>query len=268
MNKFKISQIQFQAKDTPNLNAQLLKKYFIKTKKFNPDLICTPECSNIITNDKKYLFNHSTFQKDCPLIFEAKEFAKLHSVNIHLGSLLLKIEGKKKLVNRSLLIDREGKIKASYDKIHLFDVDIDKVETHRESNSFLKGTKMVISSISGVKIGFTICYDLRFPLLYRQLANKGAQIILIPAAFTVPTGKAHWETLIRARAIENSVFISATNMCGVHHSSRKTYGHSIFCDPWGKIVNKCSTKPKILNTIINLDMIDKVRKKIPSIFNS
>ena len=96
MNKFKISQIQFQAAYTPNLNAQLLKKYFLKTKIFKPDLICTPECSNIITNDKKYLFNQSTFQKDCPLIFEAKEFAKLHSVNIHLGSLLLKIEGKKK----------------------------------------------------------------------------------------------------------------------------------------------------------------------------
>jgi len=268
MNKFKISQIQFQAADTPNLNAQLLYKYFLKTKKFKPDLICTPECSNIITNDKKYLFNHSTFQKDCPLIFEAKEFAKLHSVNIHLGSLLLKIEGKKKLVNRSILIDRKGKIKASYDKIHLFDVDIDKIETHRESHSFLKGKKLVISSISGVKIGFTICYDLRFPLLYRQLAKKGAQIILIPAAFTVPTGKAHWETLIRARAIENSVFISATNMCGIHHSDRKTFGHSILCDPWGKILKKCSTKPKILNTIINLDMIEKVRKKIPSIYNS
>ena len=268
MNKFKISQIQFQAADTPNLNAQLLKKYFLKTKIFKPDLICTPECSNIITNDKKYLYNHSTFQKDCPLIFEAKEFAKLHGVNIHLGSLLLKIIGKKKLVNRSLLIGRQGKIIASYDKIHLFDVNIDKIETHRESNSFVKGSKMVISSISGVKIGFTICYDLRFPLLYRQLAKKGAQIILIPAAFTVPTGIAHWETLIRARAIENSVFISATNMCGIHHSGRKTYGHSIFCDPWGKIVNKCSTKPKILNTIINLDMIENVRKKIPSIYNS
>ena len=101
MNKFKISQIQFQAKDTPNLNAQLLKKYFIKTKKFNPDLICTPECSNIITNDKKYLFNHSTFQKDCPLIFEAKEFAKLHSVNIHLGSLLLKISYSTRLPHKN-----------------------------------------------------------------------------------------------------------------------------------------------------------------------
>lgn len=268
MKKFKISQIQFQATDTPYLNAQLLKKYFLKTKIFKPDLICTPECSNIITNDKKYLFNHSTLQKDCPLICEAKEFAQLNSVNIHLGSLLLKIEGKKKLVNRSILIDREGKIKASYDKIHLFDVDIDKVETHRESHSFLKGKKSVISSISGVKIGFTICYDLRFPFLYRKLAKRGAQIILIPAAFTVPTGKAHWETLVRARAIENSVFISATNMCGIHHSGRKTYGHSIFCDPWGKILNKCFSKPKILNTIVNLDKIEKVRKRIPSIYNS
>jgi len=268
MNKFKISQIQFQAADKPNLNAKLLKKYFLKTKIFKPDLICTPECSNIITNDKKYLFHHSTFQKDCPLIFEAKEYAKLHSVNIHLGSLLLKIEGKKKLVNRSILIDTEGKIQTSYDKIHLFDVNIDKDETHRESDSFFKGKKIILSSISGVKIGFTICYDLRFPLLYRELAKRGAQIILIPSAFTIPTGKAHWEVLIRARAIENSVFIAATNMCGIHHSGRKTYGYSIFCDPWGKILNKCSTKPKILNTIVNLDKIEKIRKKIPSIYNS
>ena len=145
MNKFKISQIQFQAGDTPNLNAQLIKKYFIKTKKFKPDLICTPECSNIITNDKKYLFNQSTFQKDCPLIFEAKEFAKLHRVNIHLGSLLLKIEGKKKLVNRSLLIDRKGKIKASYDKIHLFDVDIDKVADMAIATKYRNNGQVCIS---------------------------------------------------------------------------------------------------------------------------
>ena len=124
-----------------------------------------------------------------------------------------------------------------------------------------------MSKVDGVNIGLTICYDLRFPNLYRQLAKKGAQIILVPAAFTVPTGKAHWETLIRARSIENSVFIVATNMCGKHHSGRKTFGHSILFDPWGRTKNKCFTKQKILNTTIDLNEIVKVRSKLPSIYN-
>ena len=267
MKKFKISQIQFQAKSTPELNAKLLKKYFFKTRGFNPDLICTPECSNIITNDKKHLFKYSTYQKDCPLIYESKKFAKLYNVNIHLGSLLLKIPGKNKLVNRSLVINHEGKIKASYDKIHLFDVNINKVESHRESDSFIKGNKLVLCSITGVKIGLTICYDLRFPLLYRQLAQKGAQIILIPSAFTVPTGKAHWEIMVRSRAIENSLFVIATNMCGTHHSNRKTYGHSLLVNPWGEIVTRAKSEPSILKTEINLKEVGEARSKIPSIFH-
>ena len=133
--------------------------------------------------------------------------------------------------------------------------------------SFIKGDKIVMSKVDGINIGLTICYDLRFPNLYRQLAKIGAQIILIPAAFTVPTGKVHWETLIRARAIENSVFIVATNMCGTHHSGRKTYGHSILFDPWGRMENKCVSKPKILNTAIDLNEISRVRLKLPSIYN-
>ena len=117
----------------------------------------------------------------------------------------MKIKKNKKLANRSILINKEGKIQSIYNKIHLFDVDISSRETHRESHSFIRGNRIIMNKVDGVNIGLTICYDLRFPNLYRQLAKKGAQIILIPAAFTVPTGKAHWETLIRARAIENSV---------------------------------------------------------------
>tara|TARA_Y100000590_G_scaffold470546_1_gene666212 strand:- start:5772 stop:6575 length:804 start_codon:yes stop_codon:yes gene_type:complete len=267
MNSFKISQIQFQAEATPDLNAQLLKKYFYKTRKFNPDLICTPECSNIITSDRNHLIKYSTLQKNCPIIFEAKKFANQYRTNIHLGSLLLKVAGRKKLVNRSILINKNGKVQNYYDKIHLFDVNIDKVETHRESSTFIKGKKIVITTIAGIKIGFTICYDLRFPNLYRKLAKKGAHIILIPAAFTVPTGKAHWETLVRSRAIENSVFVIATNMCGTHHNNRKTYGYSYVFDPWGNKLNKSLSKPKILNTVIDLDNINKFRSKIPSILS-
>ena len=266
MNKFKISQIQFQAKPSPQENAVLLESFFIKAQKYKPDLICTPECSNLITNDRKHLFSYATYQADCPVINKAKIFAKKNKVNINLGSLLLKVKNSKKLVNRSILINAGGKIQSSYDKIHLFDVNISPSENHKESQSFVKGKELIISKINGVKIGLTICYDLRFPDLYRQLAKKGAKIILIPSAFTVPTGKAHWETLVRARSIENSIFVIATNMCGNHHTNRKTYGHSILCDPWGNIKNKALSRSKILNTSIDLNQITRVRLKIPSIY--
>ena len=130
-----------------------------------------------------------------------------------------------------------------------------------------KGKEIVSTKINGIKIGFSICYDLRFPNLYRTLAKNGVQIILIPSAFTVPTGKAHWEILVKARAIENSTFVIATNMCGTHHSGRKTYGYSLLCNPWGKIINKAYAKPKILNSTIDLQEIAQVRSKLPSIYH-
>ena len=265
MKKFKISQIQFQAKDTPIENANLLDKLFQKTSNFKPDLICTPECSNIITHDKSYLFKNVTYQSNCPILKKAKIYAKKKKVFINIGSLLLKVKGQKKLVNRSILINNSGRIQSVYNKIHLFDVNIDKTETHRESHSFFKGRKKVLTQIKGVKIGMTICYDLRFPNLYRQLAKRDCSIILVPSAFTRPTGKDHWEVLNRSRAIENNVFIVATGMCGNHHMKRKTYGYSLIADPWGNIVNGAKNKPSILNSIINISYVKKIRKKIPSL---
>ena len=149
----------------------------------------------------------------------------------------------------------------------MFDVNISSRETHRESHFFIKGKSKILSKIKNVKIGFTICYDLRFPDLYRYLAKKGAEIILIPAAFTVPTGQAHWNTLVRARAIENSVYVVATNMCCSHHSGRKTYCNSIIFNPWGIKLNYASSKTKIINTSIDLKEINRVRKRVPSIYN-
>ena len=252
MKNFKISQIQFQAKSTPMENCNQLEILFKKSIKYNPDLICTPECSNIITNNKKYLFKITNYQNDCPILDMTKKFAKKNKVYINIGSLLLKRKNKQKLVNRSFLIDDNGQIKSYYDKVHMFDVKINQKETHKESDSFESGKKTTLTLIKKIKFGFSICYDIRFPYLYRKLAKKGADVILMPAAFTVPTGKAHWEILIRARAIENNVFLIATNMCGTHHTNRKTYGHSLLVDPWGKIINKASAKPTILNTKIRL----------------
>ena len=265
MKIFKISQIQFEAKSTPKENSSLLEHYFSKSQKFKPDLICTPECSNIITNDKEHLRNYSNYQSECPIIKMTKNFSKKNNVNINLGSLLLKLKGQKKMLNRSFLINNNGRIQSMYDKIHLFDVNIDSKETHRESYFFNAGKKIVTTNVNGVSIGLSICYDLRFPNLYRKLAKKGVQIILIPAAFTIPSGKAHWKTLVRARSIENSLFVVATNMCGTHHSKRKTFGHSLLFNPWGDLKNRCFSKPKILNTIINLKEISEARSRIPSV---
>ncbi len=267
MKKLKISQIQFVAKPTPQENCNQLEELYKNCLKFKPDLICTPECSNIITNDKKHLFKYANYQKDCPILDMTKKFAKINKVNINIGSLLLKKKNKKKLVNRSFLVDEVGNIKSFYDKMHMFDVKINKKETHKESDSFFAGKKIKLIKINNITFGFSICYDLRFPNLFRQLAKQGANIILMPAAFTVPTGKDHWEILVRARAIENGCFLIATNMCGTHHTNRKTYGHSVIVNPWGKIINKAFTKQTILNSIINLDEVYLARLKIPSLYN-
>ena len=265
MNKLKISQVQFQASHIPTLNTEILEKSFNNILKFKPHLICTPECSNIITNDKNYLISNAPYQNTCPVLKMAKNFAKKNKVTINLGSLLLKVKNQRKLVNRSYFINNNGVIEKTYDKIHMFDVKINKKEKHQESSLFQAGTETTYAKINNIKLGMTICYDLRFPSLYRKLAKKDCTIILVPAAFTRPTGKDHWEILNRSRAIENNVFIVATGMCGNHHMNRKTYGYSLLVDPWGKIVNKTKDKPFILNSTINLLEVKSIRKKIPSL---
>ena len=265
MSKLKISQVQFSASHLPSINSKILEKNFIKVLKFKPHLICTPECSNIITNDKNYLILNAPYQNTCPVLKMAKNFAKKNKVRINLGSLLLKVKNQSKLVNRSFFIDNDGVITKTYDKIHMFDVKINKKEKHHESCLFKAGNKIIYTKINNIKLGMTICYDLRFPSLYRRLAKKNCSIVLVPAAFTRPTGKDHWEILNRSRAIENNIFIVATGMCGNHHMKRKTYGYSLLVDPWGKIVNSTKNKPAILNSTINISEVKKIRKKIPSL---
>ena len=265
MNKLKVSQVQFSASHLPNFNSKILEQNFNKAIKFNPHLICTPECSNIITNDKNYLMLNAPYQNSCPVLKMAKDFAKKNKVSINLGSLLLKVKNHKKLINRSFFINNYGVIKKTYDKIHMFDVEINNKERHKESSLFKAGNKIIFTKINNIKLGMTICYDLRFPNLYRQLAKKDCSIILVPAAFTRPTGKDHWEVLNRSRAIENNVFIVATGMCGNHHMKRKTYGYSLLVDPWGKIINSTKNKPAIINSTINISDVNKIRKKIPSL---
>ena len=263
-NKLRISLLQIQSKGLPKDNLVIVRKYLKKALKYKPDLICLPECTNILTNDKSYLFRNATTQKNCQILKECLYFSKVNKIFISIGSLLLKDSKSKKLFNRSIFINSQGKIIDFYDKIHLFDVQLSQKDIYKESQLFNRGNKVTILNTPWGKIGLTICYDLRFSKLYKDLVKKGVTMILVPAAFTMKTGKDHWEILLRSRAIENSLYIFATAQCGNHHSNRKTYGHSMIVDPWGKVVTKAKSYPMVLNANIDLSLIDKVRSKIPA----
>ena len=264
--KLKVCLVQIEGKSTPELNSKLLKKILNKSLKFSPDIIFTPECLNVITSNKTHLMKVATTQNNCPVLYECMNFAKENNKFISVGSLLLKKNSSKKLVNRSFFINNKGKIISYYDKIHLFDVKINKNEVHQESKTFIRGKKIVIANSPWGKFGLTICYDIRFPILYRRLAKLGCKFLLVPAAFTIPTGKAHWQILLRSRAIENTCYIIAAAQCGIHHGLRQTYGHSLIVDPWGNNVLEGSTKPGIFSTTLNLELIKSVRTRMPSIY--
>jgi deaminated glutathione amidase len=184
---------------------------------------------------------------------------------ILIGSLWIKTDGAEKHFNRSYLIDPLGQIVTSYDKIHLFDATAKAGEHYAESNSVIAGDRAVLASTPFGKLGLTICYDLRFPHLFRDLAKAGAAIIFVPAAFTVPTGEAHWESLLRSRAIETGSFIVAPAQCGEHHGGRRTYGHSLIIDPWGKILAAAGELPEIICVDLELEQVSQRRMMLPSL---
>ena len=175
------------------------------------------------------------------------------------------IEGERRLANRSYLIDPNGAIVARYDKVHMFDVDLAGGESYRESNAFRPGGQSVLAETPWGILGMTVCYDLRFPHLYRALAQAGADFLAIPSAFTVPTGKAHWHVLMRARAIENGCYVFAPAQWGEHAEGRRTYGHSLIVDPWGEIVADGGEGVGIISARIDAAAIAKARRMVPSL---
>ena len=191
--------------------------------------------------------------------------ASRHGVTILVGSQLI-LEGGR-IFNRSFLLDGEGDIRARYDKLHMFDIELQNGEAYRESDAIAPGDKAVIVETQFGKLGLSICYDLRFGALYRELAQAGAEFITIPAAFTQTTGEAHWHTLVRARAIETGAFIIAPNQCGHHADKRYSYGHSLIIDPWGEILADGGAEPGIIYADIDLDQVARVRSRIPSLKN-
>jgi predicted amidohydrolase len=225
----------------------------------------TPEVSNLIQKNRKGLFELLAPEAEDLSLKAYRDLARELKIHIHVGSLALRATPDK-AVNRSFLIAPDGGILASYDKIHMFDIELDGGESYRESANYQPGETAVISDLPWGRIGLTICYDVRFPALYRALAESGAAFITVPSAFTVRTGEAHWHTLLRARAIENGCYIFAAAQAGKHESGRETYGHSLIVDPWGVVLAEGgSTETGIVMAKIDPARVESVRKTIPSL---
>jgi predicted amidohydrolase len=229
------------------------------------EMLFTPEMSGLLDRDSDRARANVRAAEDDQVLADCRAAAKASGIWLHLGSLAVTAEGGK-FANRGFVIDSDGEIRATYDTIHLFDVDLPTGESWRESNVYRGGSEAVIVDGTPVgKLGVTICYDLRFPQLFQRLTDAGADVVSVPAAFTVPTGKAHWEILLRARAIEAGVFVVAAAQCGHHEDGRETYGHSLLVDPWGQILVDMKDEVGIGFGDVDLGRIAEVRARIPAI---
>ncbi len=231
-------------------------------------LIATPEGTNILQKDRPALMAQITSQDDDAVVVGLRAAAKDLGVWIDIGSALVRRDDGR-CANRQILIRPDGSIAATYDKLHMFDVDLPTGETARESELYEPGDRAVTADVDGLKLGLTICYDLRFPALYRALALAGAQVMTIPSAFTRPTGAAHWEVLMRARAIETGSYILAAAQGGLHEDRRGTWGHSLVVGPWGEIIGALDhDEPGVLVTDLDPAAPGKARAAIPALVNA
>jgi len=202
-----------------------------------------------------------------PLTERLADRARQHGLYLHIGSIYERVEGEPRLFNTSVVYDPQGQEIARYRKIHLFDVDLEGGAAYHESATIAPGEDIVTFDLDGITIGLAICYDLRFPELFRILALRGAEVIILPAAFTLATGKDHWEPLLRARAIENSLYLIAPNQVGQHPPGLWCYGRSMVVDPWGLVTAQATDQPTVLTSQLDLDRIQQVRRQVPSLNN-
>jgi len=259
----KVACIQLSSGENYVKNFNNIIKYINEAIKNKSDLIITPETSSIITSDKKILFANTYTMKTDPLIKEIKKISKKFKKWILIGSLSIK-DGKK-YRNRSIMIGPNGKIVKYYDKISMFDVKLTKKETHKESKTFKPGSKLVSVNLPWGRLGLTICFDLRFPEIYRNLSKKKLNFISVPSAFTKITGQKHWITLLKARAIENFCYIFAPNQTGKNTKKRETFGHSVIISPDGKILKIKKSGTGVIYENINPIISLNLRKVIPSL---
>ena len=261
---FKAAMIQMRSGLTPSANIDAAARMIGEAKSAGADYVQTPEMTNVLAANRTQLFSIAVDEDADTSLASLREVARKLGLYVHVGSLAIKISPDR-AVNRGFLIDPKGEIAARYDKIHMFDVDLEGGESYRESRTYRPGEQAVLADLPWGRLGVTICYDLRFPALYRALAEAGATMLTVPSAFTVQTGEAHWHVLNRARAIENGSFLFAAAQCGKHESRRETYGHSLIVDPWGRILAEGGVEPGVVMAEIDLGEVAKARSRIPSL---
>ena len=262
--------LQISSSDDPGDNLARLRPMVAEAAEAGAHLVCTPEVTNCVASRAR-LFEVATTESDDPVLAGLREEAARRRVWIAVGSIAVRTgDADGRLANRSVLIGPDGAIAARYDKIHMFDVDVSATETWRESHGFRPGDRAVVAPLPFATLGLAICYDLRFPHLFRALAKAGAQVILVPAAFTRPTGEAHWEVLLRARAIETGCFVLAAAQTGTHVSgttTRHTHGHSLVVAPWGEVLADAGREPGVTLVDFDLARVEEARRRIPSLLH-
>lgn len=242
-----------------------LREAAAQAKAGGADMLFTPEMSGVLDRDRKRAADTIVTEDEDPVLAAAREEAAKAGLWLQLGSLAIRGGSDGRFLNRGFVIDDTGAIRARYDKIHLFDVDLPDGGRWRESEAYQPGAKAVVVETPWGRLGLSICYDLRFPDLYRAVSDAGATMLAVPAAFTVPTGKAHWHILLRARAIEAGVFVVAAAQTGTHADGRETYGHSLVIDPWGEIVADLGEERGVRIVDMDFGRIDAARARVPAL---
>ena len=261
---FTVGLVQMRSGLSPAANLDTAVKLIGEAKAAGADYVQTPEMTNIMDIQRERLFATIVTEEQDVSLARLREVARQLGLWLHVGSLAVKVSPDR-AANRSFLLDPAGEIAARYDKIHMFDVDLAGGESYRESRNFRPGESAISADLPWGRLGFTICYDLRFPSLYRALAEAGSSFISVPAAFTKQTGEAHWHVLIRARAIENGCFVFAAAQGGMHENGRATFGHSLIVDPWGRIVAEGATEPGVVVGKVDPAEVAAARGRIPSL---
>ena len=261
---FKAGLVQMRSGLSPQANLDAAVRLIGEAKSAGADYVQTPEMTNILEVKRERLFAAIALEENDVSLATFRELARKLGIFLHVGSLAIKLLPEK-AANRSFLIDRTGDIVARYDKIHMFDVDLAGGESYRESRNYRPGEIAVAADLPWGRLGLSVCYDLRFPSLYRALAEAGCSFLAIPSAFTRQTGEAHWHVLVRARAIENGAFVLAAAQGGAHENGRETFGRSLVVDPWGRVVAEGGTEPGVIMATIDPAEVTAARAKVPSL---
>ncbi|HZP19601.1 MAG TPA: carbon-nitrogen hydrolase family protein [Bauldia sp.] len=266
MAAFKAAAVQMRSGTDVAENVAAAEKLVREAARAGADYVLTPEMTTILDRDREHLLASISPEENDPSLARFRALARELGIHLHIGSMAVRLPGQN-VANRGFVLGPDGRTLQTYDKIHMYDVDLGNGESYRESRLYRPGGAAKVADLPWARLGMSVCYDVRFPNLYRVLARYGASAIAIPAAFTQTTGQAHWHVLVRARAIETGCYVIAAAQGGHHADGRDTYGHSMIVDPWGAILAEAGTEPGVILAGIDPDESARARQRVPALAN-